>query len=78
MMVPSSSVASPRIGVERGDAVRGQQLDSPALVPALRLGQDEVVGQVVPEQLLAQRRPVVRQRGLLADEEDPPVEPLAA
>ena len=60
----------------RRDGPAVQDGHVPALVPPLRLGQDEVIGQFVPEQLLAQRRAVVRQRRLVADDQDPTVEAL--
>ena len=64
------------VKVECRDAKSRDELDAPALIPTLGLGQDEVVRKVVSEQLLAQRRAVVRKVSLFADHDDPALEAL--
>ena len=58
------------VKIERRDATSRDELDAPALVPTLGLGEDELVRQIVAEQLLAQRRAVVGQERLIPDERD--------
>ena len=62
--------------MERHDPGADAQLDALTLVPRARLGEEQVVGERIraEEELLAQRRPVVRWQRLLADEEDAAVE----
>ena len=78
IVVPSSSVASRASTSSATTRCPVRRSTFPALVPTLWLGQNEVVGKVVPEELLAQRRPVVGQARLVADERDSAVESVPA
>lgn len=62
--------------VERGDTRLGENIHLSALVPTPRLGPDELIGQIVAKQLLAQWRTVVGQIRLVADNEDRTLETL--
>ena len=56
----------------------GPKTDPTSLVPGHRLGEDELVAQIVAQQLLRERRPVVRREWLGPDDQDRPIEAVTA
>ena len=73
----SGQRGEPAVGVEPFDRRAREELDRAALVPRWRLRGQQLVRQVEAQELLAQRRPVVRRARLRTDDEDRSIEAVA-